>query len=383
MRRPGSLLLPFRDPSTGFCAMRHRLHLSRAGYWQWPALLALTAPLTLLGVGLHISSAFFIGPMLGAILFSFAGSSLRLHRDVTVGSQAIIGCVVARSLDAPILLFVVAHWPTILIVVGITALAGCLVAWGLARFTSLDGPTASWGAMPGAAGVMVALAAEYGGDPRQVALMQYFRLIIVVSTASLVARLLASDTVHAVPVVVHQGAAAPFIAVAETLLIGAAGAALGRFFRIPAGPLLVTALFGVVLRFYGTVDLALPPWLLLLAYGALGWFVGLQFDRAMLVAALRTVPAIVGATFVLIAVCSAAGWVLAHSLRTDDLTGYLATSPGGIDSIAIIALGSKANTSVVMAVQTIRFFSIIVVAPYLVGAMRRFVGAADVSAPVL
>jgi membrane AbrB-like protein len=324
--------------------------------------------------------------MLAAILFSFGGSSLRVHREVTVGSQAIIGCVVARSLDAPILLFVVAHWPTILFVVGITALAGCFVALGLARFTSLDGPTASWGSMPGAAGVMVALAAEYGGDPRQVALMQYFRLIIVISTASLVARLLATDPVHAGMVAVHAGAAVatPFIAVIETLLIGSAGAALGRFFRIPAGALLVTGLIGVVLRLHGFVDLALPPWLLLIAYGAIGWFVGLQFDRALLRSTARTLPAMVVATFVLVAICGVAGWVLARSLGTDDLTGYLATSPGGIDSIAIIALGSKANTSVVMAVQTIRFFSIIVIAPYLVGAMRRFVGtASDVRASVL
>jgi membrane AbrB-like protein len=353
--------------------MSARLQLSHAGYWQWPALLGVTAPLTLFGIGLHLSSAFFIGPMLAGILFSFAGSNIRVHREVTVGSQAIIGCVVARSLDAPILLFVAAHWPTILFVVAITALSSCVVAWGLARFTALDGPTASWGSMPGAAGVMVTLAAEYGGDPRQVALMQYFRVIIVVSTASLVAKLLAGDPVHAARVAAHPGVVAgPFVAVMETLLVGGVGTVLGRFLRIPAGALLVTALIGVVLRLYGVIDLTLPPWLLMIAYGALGWFVGLQFDRALLMSAARSLPAMVGATFVLIAICGLAGWVLARALGTDNLTGYLATSPGAIDSITIIALGSKANTSVVMAVQTIRFFSIIVIAPYLFGAMRRF-----------
>ncbi len=349
------------------------MRLSRAGYWQWPALAALTVPLTLIGIGFQLSSAFFIGPMLAAILFSFAGSNLRVHREVTVGSQAIIGCVVARSLDAPILLFVAAHWPTILAVVCITAISSCVVAWGLARFSPLDGPTASWGSMPGAAGVMVTLAAEYGGDPRQVALMQYFRVIIVISTASLVARFLTAEQVHAVAAAAQPAAANPLVAVIETLLVGGAGTLVGRLLRIPAGALLVTALIGVVLRLYGLVDLTLPPWLLMIAYGAVGWFVGLQFDRALLISTARSLPAIVGATFVLIAICSLAGWVLAHSLGTDDLTGYLATSPGAIDSITIIALGSSANTSIVMAVQTIRFFSIIVIAPYLVRLMRRFV----------
>ena len=355
--------------------MSRRSTLSRIGYWQWPALLALTLPLTLLGIGLHLSSAFFIGPTLAGILFSFGGSDLRVRREATIGSQAIIGCVVARALNAPTLLFCAAHWPTILAVVSITALSSCFVAWVLARFTRLDGATASWGSMPGAAGVMVTLAAEYGGDPRQVALMQYFRVIIVISTASLIARLLAVDPVHGVSVAAHAGATAsyPIVAVAETLLIAMSGTAIGRFLRIPAGALLVTSLIGAVLRLYGIVDLTLPPWLLMIAYGAVGWFVGLQFDRALLISAARSLPAMVGATFVLIAICSVGGWVLASSLGTDGLTGYLATSPGAIDSITIIALGSSANTSIVMTVQTIRFFSIIVIAPYLAGAMSRLV----------
>lgn len=222
--------------------------------------------------------------------------------------------------------------------------------------------------MPGAAGVMVTLAAEYGGDVRQVALMQYFRVIIVISTASLVARLLAADPGHVAAAAASSAgvAASPILAVIETLLVGGAGTLIGRVLRVPAGALLMTALLGVVLRLYGIVDLTLPSWLLMIAYGAIGWYVGLQFDRNLLITAARSLPAMAAATFVLILICSVAGWVLARSLGTDALTGYLATSPGAIDSITIIALGSNANTSMVIAVQTIRFFSIIVVAPYLV-----------------
>ena len=53
-------------------------------------------------------------------------------------------------------------------------------------------------------------------------------------------------------------------------------------------------------------------------------------------------------------------------LDVDLLTGYLATSPGAIDTIAILALNGQADMSVVMAVQTLRFFAVILMAPYLV-----------------
>jgi membrane AbrB-like protein len=47
----------------------------------------------------------------------------------------------------------------------------------------------------------------------------------------------------------------------------------------------------------------------------------------------------------------------------DPLTAYLATSPGGADSVAIIAASSKVDVPFVMAMQTSRLLAVIFLAP--------------------
>jgi len=47
----------------------------------------------------------------------------------------------------------------------------------------------------------------------------------------------------------------------------------------------------------------------------------------------------------------------------DPLTAYLATSPGGVDSAAIIAASTKVDMPFVMAMQTVRFLLILAVGP--------------------
>ena len=60
---------------------------------------------------------------------------------------------------------------------------------------------------------------------------------------------------------------------------------------------------------------------------------------------------------------------LAHYMQIDFLTAYLATSPGGVDSVAVIAAGSHADMALIMAMQTLRLFSILLTGP----AVARFI----------
>jgi uncharacterized membrane protein AbrB (regulator of aidB expression) len=58
-------------------------------------------------------------------------------------------------------------------------------------------------------------------------------------------------------------------------------------------------------------------------------------------------------------------------VHLDLLTSYLALSPGGLDSIAIIALNAPVNLPFVVAVQTARLFVVILLGP----SIARFVAA--------
>jgi uncharacterized membrane protein AbrB (regulator of aidB expression) len=55
---------------------------------------------------------------------------------------------------------------------------------------------------------------------------------------------------------------------------------------------------------------------------------------------------------------------MSRMLGIDPLTAYLATSPGGMDSVAIIAAASnRVDLSFVMALQTARFVFVLIGGP--------------------
>jgi membrane AbrB-like protein len=68
-------------------------------------------------------------------------------------------------------------------------------------------------------------------------------------------------------------------------------------------------------------------------------------------------------------------WMLTRVLKVDLLTAYLATSPGGLDTVAIIAAGSKVDMAFVMAMQTLRLFTILFTGPAIARFISRFARA--------
>ncbi len=70
------------------------------------------------------------------------------------------------------------------------------------------------------------------------------------------------------------------------------------------------------------------------------------------------------------------GPCLTHILQMDFMTAYLATSPGGLDTVAIIAAGTRADMSFIMALQTLRLFTILLTGPAMARAISRLCAAA-------
>ena len=143
--------------------------------------------------------------------------------------------------------------------------------------------------------------------------------------------------------------------------------------RLPAGALIGPMVLGAALHATGLATMALPAPLLDLAYAGIGWYVGLRFTRETLGVTLRALPGVLVATFAVILLCGGWAWALTHILAIDFLTAFLATSPGGLDSVAIIAVGTHADVSFVLAVQTLRLFVVLVTGPLLAKLITRAV----------
>lgn len=341
----------------------------------WFALLAVSLLLGCFLKSEGFPAAFLVGSMVCGITFSLTGANLVLPRKLFFCAQSLIGCAVAQSITAAILVTICEDWALMLLIVGSSVLAGGLVGWTLVKCRTLPGTTAAWGSTPGAASAMVAMAEAYGADARLVALMQYLRVLVVVLTASTVSPfLLGAGPMAVAPVTAPIFSLAPdaLQPVLTTLAVAIVGGFLGQWLHIPAGAMLAPMILGAALHSSGLAEIHQPFWIQASASVLLGWYVGLGFNRSLLISAFRLLPRLLLSTVLLIGLCALSAGLLFSFSHTDPLTAYLATSPGGLDSVILIAMGSRADVPFVVAVQTLRLFMVILIGPSIARTICRY-----------
>jgi membrane AbrB-like protein len=340
--------------------------LSRTG--QWATLMAVSGITTAALMWVRLPAALMLGPMLAGILLVVGGSGLRVSAWPMNFAQAVIGLLVARSFTREILIEFGKQWPLFLSVVVSIVISCATLGYVISKLRILKGTTAIWGLLPGAAAVMVLMAEAFGADEELVAFMQYMRVVFVAVTASIIARLWVHAPVGA-GIDVNWFPPIAWLPFAGTLLLIGFSFLATLAPKLPAGVLIASLAIGGVLHVGGYSTLELPPWFSAIGYALLGWSVGLKFTRNVLEAAARALPQALSSIVVIVVFCGALAALLVRLLGIDPLTAYLATSPGGADSVAIIAASTKVDTSFVMALQTARFLLILLVGP----AISRFV----------
>jgi membrane AbrB-like protein len=214
-----------------------------------------------------------------------------------------------------------------------------------------------------------------GADARLVAIMQYGRVVLVVASATLVASLGNFQT-HAATQPTPDGNLEDLLVqnvgnvYALTGLVAIAGMFVGLWLRLPAGALIGPMVLAIGINEAGIVHVAVPGFLASLAYALIGIYAGLLFDQESLKQAWRLIPFILTSTLALMAACAALGGIFSVLTGTDYLTAYLATTPGAIDSVSIMAVDSNADSSLVLAVQMLRVL-IVVAASSVLGSRSR------------
>ena len=337
--------------------------------WGWLLLVsvAFSTVLELLG----LPAALLLGPMITGILFSLNGSALRIGKPGFYVAQTMIGCLVAHNLETEVISDFIARWWLSLSVTLLVLVIAAAQGWVLARRQVLPGTTAIWGTPPGAASVMLILSESNGGDPRLVAFMQYLRVLLVAGTASVVAAMTLPEAEVPVTSPAYWFPPVDWLALFETLAIAAVGGWLGLRLKIPGGALLIPLALGATLTLSGALTLELPPWLLAMSYTLLGWRIGLGFTLAVVRYAARAFWRILFSILLLMLLCGVLALGLVVFFDIDPLTAYLATSPGGLDSVAIIAAASQVDVGLIMTFQTLRFMLVLVVSPMMAKALAK------------
>lgn len=331
---------------------------------RWTLLLGSVAVATTVLSLAGAPAAYLLGALVGGLVVALTGTGPALPRHSGTVGQAVIGASVGTLVSIGLLETLARHGVVIALALAFTMVSS--LAWGqVLRYQPGVTPvTASFASIAGGASGVVATARDVGADEPIVATIQYLRVLVVLFTMPVVAKLYDPAATTAGPGLSAGGgtlAAYGFALVA--LLVGLAALRLVDF---PGGavllPMLVTA--GLVGTGWFT-DPVIPAPVLNAGYLVIGVQVGLKFTRETLGIIGRLLPL----AFVQIAgtvlSCAAAGWLMAELTDIGPLDAYLATTPGGLYAVVAVALSTGADTGLVFSLQVLRLFASLLLVPLL------------------
>lgn len=325
---------------------------------SWLLLICVTAIAVLGFLLVHLAAGFMLGAMIAGIILAIKGYSIKIKRPFFAASQATLACLATANISLSVISDIIAHAPLILFsvisVIIFSFLTGAFIAWmGL-----MPGTTALWGSSPGGASTMVLLCESFGADSRLAAFMLYFRVILVALATSLVSWWVTASTHHAfITPPITEGN------IPATLLLILICSLIGMKIRFPAAPLLLTMFCGALIQIMGIFHIETPLWVRIPAFLIIGWSIGLRFTLPILRHALKTLPAVMFSSLLLIIICALLALPVAHYTHIDLLSAYLATSPGGLDTIIIISANIPVALPFIISLQTSRMIAVLILGP--------------------
>ena len=305
---------------------------------------------------------------------------LNLRMSVQVFSGIVLGLNFTRS---DLLLLRHMLMPALMMIctlLGINILFAAIIS----HFTELAPITALFATAPGGVTDLALIAADFGADTEQVALLQIFRFVFVVSTFPFVVRrilgrkFLGREPLESMPYI------GPYIGMKTlnisrqrktclmllTFLVAASGAALARISGIPAGAL-IGSLTAVILLNAVAQKAYFPRQTRIGVQIFAGCYIGSLITlQTLLSLQLMILPMLLIIIQVLFMAFGAA-WVLRRFTSIDYATSLFAGIPGGISEMGLIAGDMGLNVPQVLMLHTCRIIAVIGVMPLLLHVFSR------------
>jgi len=338
---------------------------------DWVLVLAVGVAAGVLLELLSVPSAALFGGLVAGLGRALLGRTrLVLPRPAGTGAQAVIGVSIGALVETDTLRTIAEHWLPVLLVTVATLLVS-LVAGQLMRLQRGISPvTGAFAMIAGGASGITAMARDLGADEQVVAVLQYLRVLLIVTAMPVVATTVYGASGGAGSVPADDGPGWPAGLLFTAVCVGV-GLVVGRVSRLPVGALLGPMAVAAALDLTGLSQGASVPDLVEAAgFLAIGLQVGLGFTRSSLRLVGRALPLALALIIGAIAACAGLGVVLSRTAGVSPLDGYLATTPGGLYAVLATATGTGADATFVLAVQVLRLFVMLFSAPLLARLLR-------------
>jgi membrane AbrB-like protein len=338
---------------------------------SWLLVLAVTVLASVLLALSGLPSPVLFGSLLGGMVQALTGN---VELDVPpllfrIG-QGLVGAVIGALVQLSTLTRLASDWPSVALVTVGTLVISVAAGRLLALHRDVSPATGAFALIAGGASGIVALARELGADDRVVTIVQYLRVLLVLVAMPVVTTLLFHPPSGAGTLTTNSTRWVPdlvFVVVSVGL-----GLLAQRVVHAPATALLGPMLVAVAVSASGLLgQVSVPGVLENLGYALIGVRVGLRFTRASLRSIARLLPLATVLIVLVIVACGLLGVLLARVTGVDELTAYLATTPGGLFAVLATAADSGSDVTYVLAVQVIRVFAMLLFAPVLGRLYRR------------
>jgi membrane AbrB-like protein len=207
-------------------------------------------------------------------------------------------------------------------------------------------------------------------------MMQYTRIVMVSISAIVIAALLDQGQVGAVdlgPLGLGWSVPTDYSVLLAGLALALAGYTAARVSGIGSLALFVPAFGGAALQGAGLARFEVPPFIFIPAFAVTGWYIGLMFTRSAIMHCFSLLPIMLAAIALVVFVCGLVSLVLSRMLPDIDLlTAYLAMSPGGIETIIIIARDTNVFLSLILASQFMRLLIVLSIGPSVARAVANW-----------
>ena len=295
------------------------------------------------------------GPSATCALASIAGMKIGVPLGLREAALLLLGLSMGASVR-PETLALMAKWPLALGMLAICVPAIMLaISLYLERVHRFDRATARLCAVPGALPFVLATAAATTGDIKRVMIVQLFRVVVIATCLPSLVKFLGGPV--AAPAVVVAGPVSA-LELAVLVVLGLAAAWLLTVLKFPAAAMFGAMIASVAAFASGLITTAIPPWLVLPGTIIVGAMSGASFgaaDRGLIV---RTLPAALGALAVGAGVGLAFAVPVAFALGLPVAQIWLAYAPGGVESMAIMALALGLDPAFVGAHHVARFLGL-------------------------
>jgi uncharacterized protein len=318
-------------------------------------------------IALAFPAPYLIGPAIVLTFGGLAGLRLGVPEPIRNVCFLIIGVSMGTSVT-PEVIVAARTWPLSFVMVIVTMVILLYSSsFVLQRFFGYDRTTALLASSPGHLSYVLSLAAETRCHLPTVSIAQSVRVLALTITVPLIVEIL--ELAPTGVFVVTQTMSTPVV-VAMLAVSALVGIAFRRW-KLPAAILLGGVAVSISTHVTGWIAGGMPDWLLVPTYVILGCVIGSRFCGVSLDDLRRAIVAGLTVTVIVTAIAAGVAAGISYFLGVPLDAALIAFSPGGLETMAAMAVMLNANPTYVGAHHVLRLMVLSVLMPLALGRKAR------------